>query len=186
MALINIIQPKDAEGELKEIYDNLTQSRGKIAEVHKIQSLNPKSIVNHMDLYMTLMYGKSPLKRVIREMIGVVVSRANQCNYCQIHHAEAVNHYWKDDEKTAKFTADYRSVVLNELELKLCEYAFEHTVNPSSDKQPIIEHLKQLGLSDRAILDATMIIGYFNFVNRIVAGLKVELEDEGAKGYKFD
>jgi hypothetical protein len=31
-----------------------------------------------------------------------------------------------------------------------------------------------------------MIIAYFNFVNRIVAGLKVELEDEGAGGYKFD
>jgi uncharacterized peroxidase-related enzyme len=186
MPLIKVIQPEHAEGELKAIYDDLSQSRGKIAEVHKIQSLNPKSIVNHMDLYMTLMYGQSPLKRVLREMIGVVVSRANQCDYCQIHHAEAVNHYWKDEEKTAKFKENFRSVSLNDVELKLCEFAYEHTVNPAADKQLIIESLKQLGLTDRAILDATMIIAYFNFVNRIVAGLKVELEDEGAGGYKFD
>lgn len=50
MPIIEAIQPEDATGELKQIYDDLVQSRGKIAEVHKIQSLNPKSIINHMDL----------------------------------------------------------------------------------------------------------------------------------------
>lgn len=186
MALIDIIQPNEAEGELKEVYEDLIQSRGQIAEVHKIHSLNPKALVTHMDFYMTLMYGKSPLKRVLREMIGVVVSRANNCNYCQIHHAEAVNHYWKDDEKIKKFSKNHKSVQLTEKEQLLCEFAHEHTVNPSSNKAEIINQLKNNGLSDRAILDATLIIGYFNFVNRVVAGLQVELEDEGAKGYKFD
>lgn len=185
MPLIDVIQPNEAEGELKTVYDNLIQSRGQIAEVHKIHSLNPKALVTHMDFYMTLMYGKSPLKRVLREMIGVVVSKANHCDYCQIHHAEAVNHYWKNDEKIEKFRNDFTSVELSDKEKSLCEYAFEHTVNPYSDKTEIINQLKALGLTDRAILDATLIIGYFNFVNRVVAGLKVELEDEGAKGYKF-
>ena len=83
MAYIKVIEPHEAKGELNEIYNDLIKSRGKIANVHTIQSLNPKSIVNHMDLYMTLMYGKSPLKRVLREMLGVVVSKANNCEYCQ-------------------------------------------------------------------------------------------------------
>ena len=63
MAYINVIEHEQAEGELKGIYDNLVKTRGKLAEVHKIQSLNLESIVNHMDLYMTIMFGKSPLKR---------------------------------------------------------------------------------------------------------------------------
>ena len=91
MPHIEIIQPEQATGELKEIYRNLEESRGKVAEVHKIQSLNPESIVNHMDLYMTVMFGRSPLKRVQREMIAVVVSKANGCLYCQVHHSEAVD-----------------------------------------------------------------------------------------------
>ena len=103
MAHIQVIEHHEAEGELKTIYDNLVKTRGKLAEVHKIQSLNPKSIVNHMDLYMTIMFGKSPLKRYQREMLGVVVSRANNCEYCQKHHLEALNFYWKDDEKAEKF-----------------------------------------------------------------------------------
>ena len=186
MALIEVIDYEASTGELKEVYDNLIASRGKIAEVHKIQSLNPKSIVNHMDLYMTLMYGKSNLKRVVREMLGVVVSRANQCYYCQIHHIEAVNHYWKNETKADLFRKDFKSVELSPLEYKLCTFAHEHTVNPAMDKTQLIGELKSLGLSDSAILDATMIIAYFNFVNRIVAGLKVELESDNGKGYKFD
>lgn len=55
MPHIKVIEYHEAEGELKEIYDNLVKSRGKLAEVHKIQSLNPKSIVNHMDFYLTIM-----------------------------------------------------------------------------------------------------------------------------------
>ena len=186
MALIEVIDYENAEGKLKTIYDDLIKSRGKIAAVHQIQSLNPESILNHMDLYLTLMYGKSPLKRVIREMLGVVVSKANNCEYCQIHHIEAVNHYWKNDEKSKKFRQNYKSVNLSEVEFKLCTFAHEHTVNPSSNKSDLINDLKQLGLSDRAILDATLIIAYFNFVNRMVTGLQVELESDNGKGYKFD
>lgn len=66
MPNVEVIQPENAEGQLKESYDDLIKSRGKIAEVHKIQSLNPASIVNHMNLYMTIMFGQSPLKRVHR------------------------------------------------------------------------------------------------------------------------
>ena len=61
MPNIPVIQPEEATGELKSIYDNLLQSRGQIAEVHKIQSLRPKSIVRHMELYMEIMFSKSDL-----------------------------------------------------------------------------------------------------------------------------
>lgn len=186
MALIEVIEPENATGELKNIYDNLIESRGQIAEVHKIQSLNPESIVKHMELYMTLLYGKSPIKRVLREMIAVVVSKANKCEYCQTHHMEAINNYWKDQDKSEQFKADYKSIDLTDVELLYCDFAFEHTVNPGADKSSVINKLKSLGESDRAILDATMIIGYFNFVNRIVGGLQVELESSKGKGYKYD
>lgn len=186
MAIIKTVPPEEATGELKEIYDNLIKSRGKIAEVHKIQSLNPKSIVKHMDLYMTLMYDQSPLKRLMRELIAVVVSKANKCEYCQIHHLEAVNYFWKDPEKSEKFRNDFNAVSLTEIELAYCQFAQQLTTEPAKDSTACIQKLKNLEQDDRAILDAALIIGYFNFVNRIVAGLHVQLENEGAGGYKFE
>jgi len=186
MPYIEVIEHENAEGELLEAYNELIRTRGKLASIHKIHSLNPKAMMDHMDLYMTLLYGNSPLKRLHREMLGTVVSIANKCEYCQLHHAEAMNHYWKDDARIKLFLDDYHSAGLNELELELCKYAYNHTVSPETDKKEGLERMKELGLSDRAILDATMIIAYFNFVNRIVMGLGVATEAEGVGGYKFD
>lgn len=61
MALIKTIEHNEATGRLKEIYDDLVQKRGQIAEMHKIQSLRPESIVKHIDLYMEIMFSKSEL-----------------------------------------------------------------------------------------------------------------------------
>ncbi|MGM0392731.1 MAG: carboxymuconolactone decarboxylase family protein, partial [Bacteroidota bacterium] len=78
MPRINIIQPEEATGRLKEIYDELEKQRGQIAEVHKMQSLRPESILKHMEI----MFSRSPLSRAQREMIAVVVSMANNCSLC--------------------------------------------------------------------------------------------------------
>ncbi|GAB5416210.1 MAG: peroxidase-related enzyme [Crocinitomicaceae bacterium] len=186
MPHIDVIPYESAEGKLKSIYDDLIQSRGKLADVHMIQSLNPDSIVNHMDLYMTIMFGKSPLKRVQREMIAVVVSKNNDCNYCQEHHGAAVQHYWKDAARVQQLRDDFSKANLSEADFALCEFAAELTRNPNHDTKSATENLRSLGLTDRAILDATLIISYFNFVNRIVLGLGLAVNKDELDGYKYD
>jgi len=186
MPYIHIIQPEEAEGQLKEIYEGLIKSRGKIAEVHKIQSLNPESITSHMDLYLTVMFGKSPLRRVHREMMAVIVSISNKCAYCQVHHLEAVKNFWRDDEKLSAFQEDFEKAPLDEKEKALCRYAKALTEHPeNSENAGLVRPLKEAGFSDREILDATLVIAYFNFVNRMVLGLGVDLE-ENPGGYKYD
>jgi len=185
MAYINVIQHEEAEGKLKDIYDGLVESRGKLAEIHKIQSLNPETIMAHMELYMSIMFGKSPLKRYQREMMAVVVSINNGCKYCTKHHAEALGYFWKDESKITAFIEDYTEVGLSEKEVLLCDFAERLTNQPSEVKEENhIDSLKEKELTDREILDATLVVSYFNFVNRIVMGLGVELEVNPG-GYKY-
>ncbi|MFB6258507.1 MAG: peroxidase-related enzyme [Flavobacteriales bacterium] len=187
MAFIKIVEPDEAEGKLRAIYDDLLKKRGKLAEVHKLQSLNPQSIVDHMDLYMTIMFGNSPLKRSQREMMAVVVSRVNDCLYCQKHHGAALEQYWKDSDRVEAFRKDFRKVDLTPLNRSLCEVADAVTRAPASkDRSAHVEKLRDHGLSDRAVLDSMMVIAYFNFVNRLVLGLGVELESDEGKGYTYD
>ncbi|WP_138430962.1 peroxidase-related enzyme [Fodinibius saliphilus] len=186
MAFIDIIEPQEATGELKKIYEELEEQRGKLAQIHKIQSLNPESIMKHMDLYMSIMFGRSPLKRAQREMIAVVVSAANNCDYCQLHHGEALNHYWKDQERVDQLRSDFDKMDLSETNKQLCRLAKKLTQKPGAiTEDGNIAPLKELGLSDRAILDATLVISYFNFVNRIVMGLGVEADEQEVQGYKY-
>jgi uncharacterized peroxidase-related enzyme len=186
MSRIKVISHEESQGRLKEIYDDLIISRGKLADVHIIQSLRPESIVKHMELYMEIMFSRSELSRADREMIAVVVSVANKCDYCQTHHGEALNNYWKNEDKLENFKTDYTKVELTEKQIVLCDYAQKMTLNPgeAADLNLTIP-LKKYGLSDEAILDATLVISYFNFVNRMVLGLGVHLENNAGAGFKY-
>ena len=81
MAWIDTINERDADGSLKDQYAKLKDSRGSVDNILKIHSLNPESLDAHVRLYKTIMYGKSPIRRVNREMIAVLVSSINQCHY---------------------------------------------------------------------------------------------------------
>lgn len=97
-----------------------------------------------------------------------------------------MNNYWKDDEKIEKLCKNYFEVDLNERAISLCLFAENLTLNPSELNEPrIIENLKKAGLSDAAILDATLVVSYFNFVNRMVLALGVSIEEDGGTGYKY-
>lgn len=186
MSNIKVIQYEEATGRLKEIYEGLIEKRGKLAAVHTIQSLNPDSIIAHIELYMTIMFSQSPLSRAQREMIAVVVSAANDCEYCQQHHGAALNNYWKNEKKIQSLRKNYETAGLNVKETLLCRYAIDLTLHPDDfGLANRTESLRQGGFDDRAILDATLVVAYFNFVNRIVLALGVETEEKAGEGYKY-
>lgn len=131
------------------------------------------------------MFGKSNLSREVREMIAVVVSTANKCDYCINHHAEALNFYWKNKEKLNHFISDFRSVEIESKVKSLLEYSYKLTVTPQNISSATIDNLRLSGWSDEDILLANLIISYFNFVNRIALGLGVEFSEDEVKGYKY-
>ncbi|NQV14003.1 peroxidase [bacterium] len=72
MAFINYLSQTDIpESERVADTDNILQ----------VHSVHGKIMKQHHALYRELMYGKSPLTRIQREMIAVVVSAENECHY---------------------------------------------------------------------------------------------------------
>lgn len=185
MPFIKVIDETEASGQLKDVYEEITKSRSKLSNIMKIHSLNPDSMIKHMDLYKALMFGKSNISRELKEMIAVVVSVANKCDYCINHHAEALNFYWKDKGKLSRFISDFKNTIADSRQSSLLEYAFELTINPCNISQSNIEKIKSFGWNDEDILLANLIISYFNFVNRIALGLGVEFNREEVSGYKY-
>lgn len=81
MAWIKVIDEAEAEGNLKEMYGKMAESSGDVDNILKIHSLNPASLQAHFELYKTLMRGSRDLSRIRREMIAVVASSLNKCEY---------------------------------------------------------------------------------------------------------
>lgn len=81
MAWIKTLSLDEATGKLRELYDAAVKRAGRVFQILRVQSLNPHALEASTELYKTLMHGPSPLSRRQREMLAVVVSRANKCFY---------------------------------------------------------------------------------------------------------
>lgn len=184
MSWIDEIELADAEGKLGELYTELLEKRGKVSNIFKLHSLNPAAMGNHLDLYMTLMFGESGLSRAERESIAVVVSATNECDYCVSHHAEALRRYVKDDETLEMLTSADGLETLEPRLSNIVRHAEKLTSAPGAMTESDLGELRAVGLSDRDILDLTLIVGYYNFVNRIAMGLGVDFSAEEVSGYR--
>jgi uncharacterized peroxidase-related enzyme len=185
MVWIKVIDEKDATGKLKEVYEKVGGERGKIANIYKVNSLNPQSMEDHLNLYRNLIYGHLELTREQRELIAVAVSVTNGCQYCIKHHAEALNAYWKDSRKLNEFIDNFNSVELPEKDRTMIEYAIKLTKSPKTVTEDDIKKLRKQNFSDTDILNINLIASYFNFVNRVALGLGVEFNPDEVKGYKY-
>lgn len=81
MAWVEITGEAEASGRLARIYAAARERAGRVANILKVQSQNPASLRSGVALYRDAMFGASPLTRAQREMLAVVVSAANNCDY---------------------------------------------------------------------------------------------------------
>ncbi len=81
MAWIKTTNTDEAEGELKEIYEEQQRQAGAVANILQIHSLTPHVLSAHLGIYKAAMHASGELSRARREMIAVAVSQANQCHY---------------------------------------------------------------------------------------------------------
>lgn len=186
MSWIEEIEVDAADGELADIYAKLIKQRGKVGNILKVHSLNPTAMGNHLDLYMTLMFGKSGLSRREREAIAVVVSASNDCVYCVSHHAEALRRYEKDEEIVALLSAADGLETLEPRLSNIVRHAEKLTTAPGAMTESDLGELRAVGLSDQDILDVSLVTAYFNFVNRLALGLGVAFSAEELTGYSED
>lgn len=183
MSWIEVIGESEAAGQLADAYAELAKKRGKISNILKVHSLNPAALGNHLELYMTLMFGQSGLTRLEREAIAVVVSANNDCEYCVAHHAEALRRYLADEEALNLLISADGLETLEPRLSNIVRHAEKLTDAPGAMTESDLDELRAVGLSDRDILDLTLITGYFNFVNRIALGLGVAFSAEEMSGY---
>lgn len=75
---------------------------------------------------------------------------------------------------------------LTSKEIALCDFAVHLTKNPpENENSDYTNFLRVAGLDDAGILDVGLVTAYFNFVNRMVLALGVELEQRKGEGYKY-
>ena len=82
MSFLHEIDEPEPGSVLAELYARVADpDTGRVDHVMKVHSLHPAGLAAHDSLYRAVMAGTRGLRKVERELIAVVVSRANGCHY---------------------------------------------------------------------------------------------------------
>jgi uncharacterized peroxidase-related enzyme len=81
MAHLRLISEDDADGLLEEEYDAAVERAGKVFNILRAMSLNPRVLRASIALYREIMFGESGLSRRERELLATVTSAAQSCHY---------------------------------------------------------------------------------------------------------
>ena len=81
MAFIKLFKFQESTGLLKKAYEKGLRRAGRIWNVLTIQSQTPEILKNSMDLYGSTMFGNSNISRFDSELLAVVTSISNECEY---------------------------------------------------------------------------------------------------------
>ena len=180
MAWIKTISYEEATGRLRQLYNRIKGPDNNVDNVMLAHSLRPHTLVGHMHIYKNVLHNTgNQLPKWFLEAIGVYVSHLNLCNYCLEHHFAGMSRLMDDNERAKAFRSALNSETFDELfeeqQIAAFIYAKVLTLSPSSMEEKYIDDLRKVGYDDGTILEINQVISYFNYVNRMVNGLGVNI-----------
>lgn len=185
MARIAMLSEHEARGGLKALYAEIKAGMGTpdVPAVFRVMSQSPEVLTATWRLFQTLMLTESHLPRATKEMIAVVVSRANACRYCVTAHSIFLKALGYSDRQIEQ-TTDRAAADLDPPTRALLDFAEKATLAAGDIRDDDVRVLIALGLLEAQVLEATAIVAFFNGINRLVDALGVEpdlLMEAGAR-----
>jgi uncharacterized peroxidase-related enzyme len=190
-AWIKMISDEEADDTLKQALDFARTPHGTVDNVMRVHSLRPSTMNGHVVLYRACLHDDhNTIPMWFQEVISSYVSTLNECAYSYSNHWKNACHLMNDPQKAEQIDAAFKirapENVFDGAQLAMLRYAEKLTLSPGDMQKADVNMLKNEGVSDGEILEANQIIGYFNYVNRLLNGLGVSTEGDVVGYYKAD
>ncbi|MGD1879278.1 MAG: carboxymuconolactone decarboxylase family protein [Kiloniellaceae bacterium] len=182
-AWIRMIGDDEADAELRDVLNLARTPHGTVDNVMRVHSLRPNTMRGHVILYRAALHDDAnTLPTWLQETISSYVSLLNDCPYSLANHWANARHLIGDDARAdaieAALRADVPEQAFEGAELELLRYARKLTRTPGLMQQDDVARLRAAGVDDGQILEAYLIVGYFNYVIRLLNGLGVTTDGD--------
>ena len=188
-AWIKMISDRDADEELSEVLNLARTPHGTVDNVMRVHSLRPNTMKGHVTLYRAALHDESnTIPMWFQETISSYVSTLNDCPYSYANHWKNAAHLMQDPNKAKNIemalNAKNPESYFVGAELAMLNYTEKLTLKPGEMVETDVIKLRENGVDDGQILELNQIIGYFNYVNRLLNGLGVTTGGDTVGFYK--
>ncbi len=174
MPLIQSITPQQAEGRIREVYDQVTAAFGGVPNAMQIYSASPELLAGQwagIGYYMQ----HPTLNFVLLAMMRMLISQQGHCDYCiGFNESLLINHAGLSVEQVQAAKRDPASAPLPPKDLAMLLFTLKATHDSTSITAADLDALRRQGWSDKDILDALNHAAHMLGADMLLNALKVE------------
>lgn len=169
MSFIRTISPKEATGRVKEFYKEFENHPPSIVRIFSIrpdlmEAFNAASNAHFLS--------PTPLSPKLRQLIAVIVSKANSCSFCFDSHSVFLQALGFSPLKYRKLIGETENHKLDALSRVLSEFSRKTTINLTEVGSDDIRKVRNT-LGDGGFVEAVFTVACFNWINRVANSLGV-------------
>jgi uncharacterized peroxidase-related enzyme len=131
-----------------------------------------------IEFHEVLMRGPSPFSDAERELIAAYVSGLNRCHYCCGVHTATTERLGTPEGAVAALLDELETAAVPARMKPVLAYAQKLTRAPDSVTQGDAEAVLAEGWDQTALYHTVAVTALFNYMNRLVEGLGIELEPD--------
>lgn len=174
MPYITTVSEEDAPPELWKLHQEILRTTGlaEVPNLFRCASLDSDISRWIWEGSKTVMLRESTIPRRLKELLAVVVSETNACQYCIDRHSSVLSALGFDEGLIGELRRDHTNTSLSDEEKAALDFALKITNNAHKVVEKDLELLReQYGYTDQQILEIVTVTSFFNFVNRFVMAL---------------
>jgi uncharacterized peroxidase-related enzyme len=172
MSILTTVPEDAATGLVAELYNEDLHDQGYVASHTKVMALNPEAVRGFESLIRAIAI---PLGKRRYELVTLAAARGVRSQHCLLAHG-ARTLSLIDEPELVRIARDYRDADLSEAEVAMM--AFAERVSRDADAMTDADslRLREVGFSDREIVDIALAAAARNFYSRAVQALAVDVD----------
>ncbi|HSJ28622.1 MAG TPA: peroxidase-related enzyme [Acidimicrobiia bacterium] len=105
------------------------------------------------------------------ELVTLAAARALRSSYCSTAHGKILAERWYDPDTVRQLVVDHSAAGLEHTDVVLMDFATKVATDPTAVTADDVDRLRQLGLSERDILDVVLAVAARCFFATVVEAL---------------
>ena len=177
MTRVRIVKPNQVNDPIiQEIFDWVTQMEGAVPNHFYVEMNFPEFFKAKLGATKVLwQLGELHMDEI--QYVGIAVSKANGCPYCTAAFCTILNHGLRTEEaKVKRFVVDLAAAVTDERLRTIIEFALMVNADPVAVTDQDIAKLRQIGLTDKGIVQLCHLVSDFASYNRLNLALQTDYD----------
>jgi len=168
MAHIQLPNFEEMPVNIQEKAKPILEKTGKLGEIFKLLAIDEKIYFATDGMIQKYLLDETTLSYDIKEAIALLISKENGCKMCVDVHKSIAKMLGLTDEKIEEILQGIEAINTDEKDKALLHFCIKAS---KKDNYKIlkdeIDTLKNMGWSDKQILEAVAITAYFNYINTL-------------------